>query len=146
MKVTGIQHINIRCAESDLPAIEKFYGEVIGLRKGNRPNFPNPGMWLWDDHYPLVHVSARCAEGFLQDKHHGSVDHVAFGMSGAAEFRDRVQKLGIPFDAQNVPGAGFQIFLKDPIGTVLEFNFPNEEAPADIATGTMAQRQREVAA
>jgi hypothetical protein len=146
MKVTGIQHINIRCAESDLPAIEKFYGEVIGLRKGDRPNFPNPGIWLWDDHYPLVHVSARCAEGFLQDKHHGSVDHVAFGMTGAAEFRERVQKLGIAFDAQNVPGAGFQIFLKDPIGTVLEFNFPNEEAPSDIATGTMSRRQREVAA
>jgi catechol 2,3-dioxygenase-like lactoylglutathione lyase family enzyme len=146
MKVTGIQHINIRCAESDLPAIEKFYGEVIGLRKGDRPNFPNPGIWLWDDNYPLVHVSARCAEGFLQDKHHGSVDHVAFGMSGAAEFRERVQKLGIAFDAQNVPGAGFQIFLKDPIGTVLEFNFPNEEAPSDVAAGTMAQRQREVAA
>ena len=146
MKVTGIQHINIRCAESDLPAIEKFYGEVIGLRKGDRPNFPNPGFWLWDDNYPLVHVSARCAEGFLQDKHHGSVDHVAFGMSGAAEFRERVQKLGIAFDAQNVPGAGFQIFLKDPIGTVLEFNFPNEEAPSDVAAGTMARRQREVAA
>jgi catechol 2,3-dioxygenase-like lactoylglutathione lyase family enzyme len=146
MKVTGIQHINIRCAESDLPAIEKFYREVIGLRKGDRPNFPNPGIWLWDANYPLVHVSARCAEGFLQDKHHGSVDHVAFGMSGAAEFRERVQKLGIAFDAQNVPGAGFQIFLKDPIGTVLEFNFPNEEAPSDVAAGTMARRQQEVAA
>jgi catechol 2,3-dioxygenase-like lactoylglutathione lyase family enzyme len=146
MKLTGLQHINIRCAESDLPAIEKFYGDVMGLRKGDRPNFPNPGMWLWHENHPLVHVSARCAEGFLQDKHHGSVDHVAFGMSGAAEFRERVQKLGIAFDAQNVPGAGFQIFLKDPLGTVLEFNFPNEEAPSDVATGTMAQRQREVAA
>jgi catechol 2,3-dioxygenase-like lactoylglutathione lyase family enzyme len=145
MKLNGLHHINIRCAESDLPAIEKFYGEVLGLRKGDRPNFPNPGIWLWQDNHPLVHVSARCVEGFLQDKHHGSVDHVAFGMNGAAEFRDRVEKLGIPYDAQNVPDAGFQIFLKDPIGTVLEFNFPNSEAPVDVTTGTLSKRQREMA-
>jgi hypothetical protein len=66
-------------------------------------------------------------------------------MSGAAEFRDRVRKLGIKFDAQNVPDAGFQIFLKDPIGTVLEFNFPNEEAPPDIESGRLSERQREMA-
>jgi catechol 2,3-dioxygenase-like lactoylglutathione lyase family enzyme len=144
MKLTGVHHLNIRCAESDLPAIEKFYGEVLGLRKGDRPEFPNPGIWLWHDDHPLIHVSARCAEGFLQEKHHGSVDHVAFGMIGAAEFRDRVRNLGISFEAQNVPGAGFQIFLKDPVGTVLEFNFPNEEAPSDVTRGTLAPRVREV--
>ena len=146
MKLNGVHHINIRCAVSDLPAIEKFYGDLMGLKKGSRPNFPNPGIWLWQDNHPLIHVSARCPDGFLQDKHHGSVDHVAFGMTGAAEFREHVRKLGIAFDAQNVPDAGFQIFLKDPIGTVLEFNFPNEEAPQDIESGTLSARQREVVA
>ena len=146
MKLKGVHHLNIRCAVSDLPAIEKFYGEVMGLKKGARPNFPNPGIWLWHDNHPLVHVSARCAEGFLKEEHHGSVDHVAFGMTGASEFRDRVQKLGLKFEAQNVPDAGFQIFLKDPIGTVLEFNFPNEEAPKDVAKGTLSARQRKVVA
>ena len=141
MKVKGVHHLNIRCAVSDLPAIEKFYGDVMGLKKGDRPNFPNPGIWLWLDNHPLVHVSARCPDGFVQDKHQGSVDHIAFEVSGASEFRERVKKLGIKFEAQNVPGAGFQIFLKDPIGTVLEFNFPNDEAPQDVAAGTLASRQ-----
>ena len=143
MKLTGLHHLNIRCAVSDLPAIEKFYGDVMGLKKGDRPNFPGPGIWLWQDNHPLVHVSARCAEGFVQDEHHGSVDHVAFGMKGAAEFRDHVKKLGLKFESQNVAGAGFQLFLKDPLGTVLEFNFPNEEAPADVAKGTLSNRQAE---
>ena len=141
MKVKGLHHLNIRCAVSDLPAIEKFYGDVMGLRKGDRPNFPNPGIWLWLDNHPLVHVSARCPEGFLQEKHNSSVDHIAFDMTGAAEFRARVEKLGIKMEVQNVPGAGFQIFLRDPLGTVLEFNFPNEEAPKDITSGTLSQRQ-----
>jgi catechol 2,3-dioxygenase-like lactoylglutathione lyase family enzyme len=142
MKLNGVHHLNIRCAVSDLPAIEKFYGELMGLKKGYRPDFPGPGIWLWHDNHPLIHVSARCAEGFLQDKHHSSVDHIAFGMTGASEFREHVKKLGIEHDAQNVPNAGFQIFLKDPLGTVLEFNFPNEEAPQDVATGTLSSRQQ----
>lgn len=146
MKLNGVHHLNIRCAVSDLPAIEKFYGELMGLTKGYRPNFPGPGIWLWHDNHPLIHVSARCAEGFLQDEHCSSVDHIAFGMTGAAEFRAHVQKLGITHDAQNVPNAGFQIFLKDPLGTLLEFNFPNEEAPQDIAVGTLSARQQEVVA
>ena len=146
MKLNGVHHLNIRCAVSDLPAIEKFYDELMDLKKGDRPNFPNPGIWLWHDNHPLIHVSARCPDGFLQEKHHGSVDHIAFGMSGASEFRERVRKLGLTFEEQNVPNAGFQIFLKDPIGTVLEFNFPNEEAPTDIAKGTLANRQQDVVA
>jgi hypothetical protein len=51
-----------------------------------------------------------------------------------------VRKLGVQFEEQNVPEAGYQIFMKDPVGTVLEFNFPNEEAPTDIERGTMAPR------
>ena len=136
----GLLHLNIRCSKADLPKIEKFYGEVMGLRKGYRPNFKNEGLWLYADDEPIIHVGARVPEAFLQEKHNGSVDHIAFRMTGATEFREHVRSLGIPFEEQNVPEAGYQIFLKDPIGTVLESNFPNEEAPAEIASGTMAPR------
>jgi len=136
----GMLHFNIRCTEADLPKIEKFYGEVMGLKKGYRPDFGAPGLWLYADDEPILHVGGRAPEGFLSEKHNASFDHMAFRMTGAAEFRDHVRKLGIPFEQQNVPEAGFQIFLKDPVGTVLEFNFPNTEAPGDIERGTMAPR------
>ena len=35
----GFLHLNIRCSQQDLPAIEKFYGDVLGLKKGARPDF-----------------------------------------------------------------------------------------------------------
>ena len=140
MKLEGLLHLNIRCAKSDLPRIEKFYADVVGLKKGYRPDFNNEGVWLYAGNEPLVHVSVRVPDGFLTEKHNGSVDHIAFRMKGAREFRDHVRKTGIPFEEQNVPEAGFQIFMRDPIGTVLEFNFPNEEAPQDVAKGTMAPR------
>ena len=141
MELGGIHHVNIRCTPGDLPAIEAFYGKVLGLRKGFRPDFPNPGIWLYLADHPLIHVSARCSEGFLQEKHNGSVDHVAFRATGAADFARRLKELGIAFEQQNVAHAGYQIFLRDPVGTVLEFNFANAEAPAELASGSLAPRQ-----
>ena len=146
MKIDRIHHLNIRCTPADLGPIEKFYGEVLGLKKGPRPNFPNPGIWLYLDDHPLVHVSERCAEGFLQEKHHGSVDHIAFDSHGAAEFQTRLDNMKIKYEQQNVADAGYQIFLRDPIGTVLEFNFPNSEAPNAVASGTLSNRQTATAA
>jgi len=146
VKIDRIHHHNLRCTPDDLPAIEKFYDEVLGLKKGPRPNFPNPGIWLYLDGHPLVHVSARCAEGFLQEKHHSSVDHIAFDSHGAAEFQAKLDGMKIKYEQQNVADAGYQFFLRDPIGTVLEFNFPNSEAPDAVASGTLSKRQTATAA
>ncbi len=141
MKLGGLHHVNIRCSPGDLPDVEKFYEEVVGLRKGPRPNFNSAGVWLYDGDHPVVHVSARCPEGFVaKERHNGSVDHVAFRATGASQFQARLEQLGVPFEQQNVPQAGYQIFLRDPLGTTLEFNFPNEEAPQSVASGTMAPR------
>ncbi|MEK6594198.1 MAG: hypothetical protein AABZ67_14075 [Pseudomonadota bacterium] len=141
MKFGGFLHLNIRCGASDLPAIEKFYGEVLGLKKGSRPNFRFGGMWLYDGDDPIIHVSARFAEGSIarNDQHSGSVDHIAFKASGAADFRKHLKKLGIVFQEQNIANAGYQVFLRDPVATKLEFNFLDEVVPDAVPTGTTAQ-------
>jgi catechol 2,3-dioxygenase-like lactoylglutathione lyase family enzyme len=140
MKFGGFLHLNIRCNEKDLPAIEKFYGDVLGLKKGYRPDFKFGGIWLYDGDDPIVHVSARFPEGYVakHDRHSGSVDHIAFKASGAAEFRRRLKRLGVEFEEQNIPNAGYQVFLKDPVGTKLEFNFLNEDVPDAVPSGTTA--------
>ena len=48
MKFEGFLHLNIRCSKEDLPAIEKFYGELLGLKTGYRPDFKFGGIWLYD--------------------------------------------------------------------------------------------------
>ena len=141
MKLGGLHHLNIRCTVADLPAIEKFYTEVLGLAKGYRPDFKNVGIWLYAGDHPIVHVTARLGEGILGgENHNGSVDHVAFRATGAAEFCARLDALGVAYERQNVPEAGYQVFVRDPIGTTLEFNFPNTEAPDAVAKGTLAPR------
>ena len=142
MAISGFQHVNIRCAESDLPAIEKFYGEVLGLTAGPRPNFPFNGLWLYDGDAPIVHVSGRFPAGsIVVEKHNGSVAHIAFRATGAVEFRKRLKKVGVYFEEQNIPKAGYQVFLHDPVGTKLEFNFPATETPPELPSGTSAKMQ-----
>ena len=139
MKFEGFLHLNIRCSESDLPAIEKFYGEVLGLRKGYRPDFMFNGIWLYDGDDPIVHVGARFPKGsFVKDRHNGSMDHIAWRASGAVDFRKKLKKLRIEFEEQNIENAGYQVFLYDPVGTKLEFNFLNEQVADAVPLGTTA--------
>ncbi len=77
----------------------------------------------------------------MQDTHNGSVDHMAFRAIGAIEFRARLKKLDVYFEEQNIPNAGYQVFLHDPVGTKLEFNFPATETPPELPSGTRAAMQ-----
>jgi extradiol dioxygenase family protein len=136
----GFLHLNIRCSESDLPAIEKFYGDVLSLKKGYRPDFMFSGIWLYDGDNPILHVGARFPKGsMVKDTHNGSIDHIAWKASGAVEFRKRLKQLGVEFEEQNIKNAGYQVFLYDPVGTKLEFNFLNEHVEDAVALGTTAQ-------
>lgn len=140
MKFEGFLHLNIRCSPKDIPAIEKFYGDVLGLKTGYRPNFKFGGIWLYDGDDPVIHVSARFPQGsIIKDQHSGSVDHIAFKASGAVEFRKHLKKLGIDFEEQNIENAGYQVFLYDPVGTKIEFNFLNEHVADAVPLGTTAE-------
>ncbi len=142
MKLHGFNHVNIGCSPSDLPAIEKFYGEALGLKSGFRPKFPSDGAWLYNGDHPIIHVVVRYPDGWNgHEARDSSFDHIAFTITGAVEFRERLTRLGIAFEEQNVPNAGYQIFLRDPVGNKLEFNFPNQEAPQTLASGTLASMQ-----
>ena len=57
----------------------------------------------------------------------------------AKEFRKLLKKLGVKFEEQNIENAGYQVFLHDPVGTKLEFNFLNEQVPDAVPRGTTAQ-------
>ena len=142
MPLHGVHHVNIGCRPKDLPAIEKFYAAVLGLSVGYRPDFPNKGLWLYQDTHPLIHVVVRFADDWPgSDEKKSSWDHVAFNVTGLEEFRRRLLDYGAHFDEQNVPDAGFQMFVRDPVGNKIELNFPNSEAPQSVASGTLSAIQ-----
>lgn len=142
MQLDGLNHVNIGCTPRSLPAMERFYGEVLGLKRGYRPAFPSDGLWLYHGDRAIVHIVARFPDGWTASDAPGAcIDHIAFSVTGAVDVRERLMRLGVAFEEQNVPEAGFQIFARDPAGTKVEFNFPNDEAPRTVAPGTLAPMQ-----
>ncbi len=131
MRVTHIDHFNIRTKPSDMKAVRDFYVDVIGLTEGARPRFPFPGYWLYGGaEAAILHIAATLPEtapGIAPDKPTGQVDHLALKCSGLVKSREKLQALGMEFSERPVPGWRLtQIFLRDPVGLMLELTFDLE--------------------
>lgn len=131
MRVTHIDHYNIRCRPSDLPVLRAFYGEVLGLVPGARPNFFFPGYWLYGgSEAAILHLAAtlpETADGIRADKPTGQFDHIALKASGMASARERLRKAGVQFEEREVPGWRMnQFFFTDPAGLKVELTFDLE--------------------
>jgi len=125
MSVVSLNHYNVRT--TDLEAMRRFYQEVVGLEDGPRPPFDFPGLWLYSgDGIAVLHLVG--VDQGRSEKSTGSLDHVAFLCKGFPEARARMEKLGISFRENLVPGSGMrQLFVIDPEGIKIEMNFPPEK-------------------
>ena len=145
----ALNHFSIRTL--DLDATRRFYESVLGLTVGPRPNFPFPGLWMYQGEHSsylnaVVHVigmDPHDPEGlkrYLGDRDPstlrgtGAVDHVAFFATGLAGMRSHLRKLGVATRERTVPDLGLhQVFLDDPNGVVIELNYPAAEQTASGA-------------
>ncbi len=142
----SLNHFSIRTV--DLDACERFYCGLLGLKKGPRPPFPFPGLWLYageTDRYDnaavhIIGIDRNDPEGlkkYLGDRDEsslagsGAVDHVAFFATGLKETLERLKANGIEGRERTVPVLGLhQVFIDDPNGIVVELNFPAAEKAA----------------
>lgn len=126
MRVTGLDHINIRT--HDLERLKRFYIDVLGLADGDRPPFGAPGAWLYAGGHPVLHVSVASAEaqgGTLP------VDHYALRAEGIADTLQRLDSAGVGYEIFDVPQRAIrQVFLSDPDGVTVELDFTDA---ADLA-------------
>ena len=89
MGVTVLHHYNIVTDKIDESV--KFYEDVIGLKKGDRPELPDPGAWLYLDETPVVHLLQL---GEHRGDHTGPIDHVAFQASDYEGFAKSLKANG----------------------------------------------------
>jgi catechol 2,3-dioxygenase-like lactoylglutathione lyase family enzyme len=134
MPINRLDHYSIRT--TDLAATERFYTGVMGFEVGPRPNFPFPGVWLYQGGVAVVHVvgiDPNDPEGlkqYLGDKPMdstgtGTIDHIAFVGTEVETVRARFREAGIPYRDRLVPSLNLeQVFLEDPNGVTIELNFP----------------------
>ncbi|MEH6421388.1 hypothetical protein [Pseudomonas sp. CGJS7] len=109
-------------------ALDRLFGQVMGLRDGYRPPFPFPGRWLYRDDSPWLHL-VRPAAGRGE---HVRLGHIAFRTDQpAAALIERLRAAGLDYEVALVPEQGdVQLFVALPGGLVIEL-----DAPADPALG-----------
>ena len=132
MAIDSLDHVNIR--SSCMAATLDFYGNVLGMTVEAAPGSPAPmaGAWiLAGDGRPAVHVGPSEGPDFLgQDvdwtdvSGSARVHHVAFNGSDHDAMRQRLEAAGLHPRYNDIPAVGLrQIFIEDPNGILLEFNF-----------------------
>ena len=126
MPVHALNHFNLRAERNLLEKLRDFYVDVVGLTVGDRPPFNFFGYWLYVDQQAVLHLVDDSAAPRLGDPSRGTFDHVAFTCSDLASFEARLQRLGVPYRRTQVPGWNqIQLFVQDPAGNGVEFNFEN---------------------
>ena len=152
-----LNHYSIRT--TDIDACRDFYAQVLGLTVGPRPAFPFPGAWMYrGDHADyanaVVHIigvdkqktdglhdylGARDGEAGSGLQGTGAIDHIAFNADGLAAMLAHLNASAVPFRERSVPGIGLhQLFLHDPLGIMVELNYPAAEKAAVDAAAALA--------
>ena len=122
MSVKAMNHFTI--VSDDLEATRKFYS-MFGLEPGERPNLPVPGMWLYAEGTPILHVILRKELPVPQ----GMLDHMAFTAKDLPAVHKKLKDAGYEIDLRRIPGRGqWQLFTRDPKGVRVEFDFGEDEA------------------
>jgi catechol-2,3-dioxygenase len=129
MPVHSFNHFNLRAPQPLLDKLKDFYVNVVGMKVGWRPPFSFPGYWLYVGSGAVLHLVETPSDGPDPSQTAGTFDHVAFSCSGLSEFEARLQAIGLDYKRVSVPGTTQQqLFVQDPSGNGVEFNFANSDA------------------
>ena len=130
MTIRALNHFTVM--SRDLDASREFYCEVLGMEVGARPPMSFPGLWLYAEGAPILHlVGVQEATA----SRNGVIDHVALTASNLREVVGRLQARNIKHSLRGTPDRGWQLFCRDPDGAMIELAFAAEEiAPEDIAS------------
>lgn len=124
MPLTAFDHVNIRTANLD--AMIAFYGDILGMHPGKRPEFPFPGAWLYLGDQALIHLVGVQAP--TSDPANLALEHAAFRATGLAEFLAHLDARDLPYELAEVPGFDIlQVNIHDPDGNHLHIDFDSSE-------------------
>ncbi|MEM8632948.1 MAG: VOC family protein [Pseudomonadota bacterium] len=124
MPLQAFDHVNVRTARLDETVA--FYGEVLGLVPGERPDFGFPGAWLYLGDRALVHLIG--VEGSPVAGQDLSLEHFAFSATGVSEFVAKLDSLDVDYTVNTFPGIPVvQVNFFDPNGIHIHVDFPKSE-------------------
>lgn len=139
MAVTALAHVLV--LSDDIDASRDFYRDIVGMREGPRPPLEFPGYWLYADgeQVACMHIADRVAylthaatlglgtgpdDGTGQRAGTGAptVDHIAFDAPDYESAIATIERHGLDYVRNTVPGGPRQLFILDPNGVRVEIN------------------------
>lgn len=117
-----LDHVTLRTR--NIPAARDFFAEVFDMTPGERPAQIRriPGCWMYSDGQPLVHIIGSF--GNHLDCASEAIDHVGFRLNGYAEFRSKLERLGIRYSTMDLADIQERrLFFRAPGGPLLEAVF-----------------------
>ena len=110
MEVKLLEHVNLWT--SKMEELASWYERVLGLKRGYRPPFDVPGIWLYIGEIPSVLL----------------LEHFCLRATGLKQFLHRLEEEGIEYTTLRVPELRvLQLYLFDPEGNHMHIDFPPEE-------------------
>jgi len=126
MQINKLDHVNIRT--QNLDTMIAWYSEVLGLKRGKRPNFPFNGAWMFLGDQPVVHLVEFKMDGLVGAEVNLKLEHFAFSAQGLSEFEAKLDRLKIRFDRVDIAEFNFaQINIWDPDGNHIHVDFRLDE-------------------
>ncbi|MEM1164454.1 MAG: VOC family protein [Pseudomonadota bacterium] len=121
-----LDHVNVRTA--DLEGMIDWYGRMLGMHPGDRPDFPFPGAWLYADGHAIIHLVGTEAEP-ANDGKDLRLEHFAIAATGLRALLDRAASAGERAEVRPVPGFPIvQVNMWDPDGNHIHIDFDEAEA------------------
>lgn len=119
MPIQKLDHVNVLTARVD--ELSAWYEAVLGLKNGDRPNFPFPGAWIYAGDVAVVHlVGVEKEAQSIEPK----IEHFAFTATDMAAFTANLDAHGVTYSTDPVPGLPItQINLRDPDGNHIHVDF-----------------------
>lgn len=117
-----LHHFTIMAPADVIEKVLDFYGEVLGLRPGFRPEFAVPGYWLYSGNHPIIHLTVNNERN---EGTPGYFHHIALHCSDIDEVMDRLKKANVSYRRNDLDGVRLaQLIVRDPAGTPVELTFP----------------------
>ena len=131
MKLARLDHVNVRT--SRLQQMIDWYGKILAMEPGPRPDFPFGGAWLYCDGLPIVHlVEVQEEPAAIAPK----LEHFAISATGLDAFLAHLEKHEIAYEVGHPPGFSIiQVNIHDVDQNRIHIDFPADEAAALTGRG-----------
>ncbi len=123
MTLIAFDHVNVRTTK--LEEMVEWYGKVLGLYSGKRPDFKFPGAWLYLSDTAVVHLVGVAEEPSVGAN--PTLEHFAFKGSGLKAFVGKLERMSIAHTVDRIPGMPIvQVNLRDIDGNHIHVDFETD--------------------